>query len=232
MAKKTKASLRKPLLIIVLVFGPALLLILISMNKCEHKFTKLPSYGTIGQYSFVDANGNEITNTNQEGNVVLFHTIQPSCPKNCAINVAKFNLLLYQHYRQQQKKMNHIKFIGIATDEKGNPLPKEQLEEMEFIMNDIIEGYNSDIWKIVTGDPKQIYDIESNNVNLYTQESDSAFAGKTFLETLLIVDKSNELRLVRRGNKEGYIRDFKEHVALLQKQYDKQAFKEKKEDEK
>jgi hypothetical protein len=74
----------------------------------------------------------------------------------------------------------------------------------------------------VTGDPKQVYDIENNGVNLYSTSSDSAFAGKSYLETMLIVDKQNQLRLVRRGNQEGLIRDFKQHVALLQKQYDKE----------
>jgi hypothetical protein len=49
---------------------------------------------------------------------------------------------------------------------------------------------------------------------------------------LLIVDKENNLRLVRKGTIEGLIRDFKEHIALLQKQYDKDAYRERKEAEK
>ncbi|MFX3743857.1 hypothetical protein ACJBRH_11555, partial [Streptococcus suis] len=73
-------------------------------------------------------------------------------------------------------------------------------------MNDMIEGYDSSIWNLVTGDPKQIYDIENNGVNLYSTTSDVSFAGKSYLETMLIVDKQNQLRLVRRGNQEGLIR--------------------------
>ncbi|MDX1652890.1 MAG: SCO family protein [Brumimicrobium sp.] len=221
--KRSKAGLLKPLLLVVLVFGPALFLILISLNKCEHKFQTLPEYGNIGEYRFVNSDGEEITHKTQEGKITLFTTIQTSCPEKCAINLAKFNLLLYQDYRKNQKNLGHVKFVSILTDENGNPV--DNLDEILFTMKDIVEGFDPDIWNIVTGDPKQVYDIESNEINLYEQRSDSAFANKPFLETLLIVDKQNTLRLVRRGDQEGLIRDFKQHVALLQKQYDKEKAK-------
>lgn len=121
--------------------------------------------------------------------------------------------------------MGHIKFISIATDNEGNPV--DNIEELEFMLSDIVEDYDSSIWTIVTGDPKQIYNIENNDINLLEIRDDSSYALKPYLEMLLIVDKSNNVRLARRGNKEGYIRDFKEHVALLQKQYDKEAYNER-----
>ncbi|MGM0477921.1 MAG: SCO family protein [Bacteroidota bacterium] len=224
MAKRDKKAGRtKPLLLLVLVFGPALFLIFIGVNKCEHKFEELPVYGELGDYEFVDANGELVNRETQRGKVTLFTTLQTSCPENCAIDLAKLNLMVYQDYRKNQKNLGHVKFVSIVTDENGKPV--EDLESIEYTMNDIIEGYDPEIWKLVTGDPKQIYDIENNDVNLYTLESDTAFAGRPFLETMMIVDKKNQLRLIRRGNAEGQIRDFKQHVALLQKQYDKAAAK-------
>lgn len=213
----------KPLLMLVLVFGPALFLILIGVNKCEHKFTTLPVYGTFNDFSFEDVNGERISNETQKGKITLFNTIQTSCPEECAIDIPKFNLLLYQDYRKNQKKLGHVKIVSIVTDENGNPASKEALKALSYTMSDIIESYDPDIWKLVTGDPKQIYDIEHNGINLYEHTSDTAFAGKSYLETMLIVDKENQLRLIRRGNEEGMIRDYKQHVALLQKQYDKEA---------
>lgn len=229
MAKKTKAGLMKPLLMIVLVFGPALFLILISLNTCEHKFTKLPIYGELKDFEFTDANGEKITPETQLDKITIYTTLQISCPKHCAMDLAKFNLLIYQHYRKYQRKMSHIKFVSIVTDENGNPV--EDLEEITYLLEDIIQGYDPEIWKLVTGDPKQIYDIENNKVNIYVQVSDEAFANKPYLETMMIVDKENNLRLIRRGTEEGLVRDFKEHIALLQKQYDKEAYNAKKEKE-
>lgn len=226
-AKNTKAGLMKPLFMIALVFGPALFLILISLNKCDHQFTELPVYGNMGEYEFITSSGEKVNHITQKDKITIFTTIQASCPQKCAIDLAKFNLLIYQHYRKYQKRLSHIKFVSIATDQDGNPT--DQLDDIVYLLEDIIEDYDPKIWKIVTGDPKQIYDIESNEVNLYEQSSDSAFAKKSYLETMMIVDKNNDLRLVRRGNQEGLIRDFKEHIALLQKQYDKAAYKEKNE---
>jgi cytochrome oxidase Cu insertion factor (SCO1/SenC/PrrC family) len=227
--KGSKAGRLKPILMLFLVFGPALLLIFVSLNKCEHKFEQLPVYGKLENFKFVSASGDEITPETQLGKVTLYSTIQAGCPQNCAIDLLKYNMMVYQHYRKYQKKMGHIKFVSIVTDQDGNPV--DDLTEVEFLMNDIVQGYDPSIWTLVTGDPKQIYDIENNGVNLVTMKSDTAFATKPYLEMLLIVDKENNLRLVRKGNQEGLIRDFKEHIALLQKQYDKAAYKARKEAE-
>jgi hypothetical protein len=49
------------------------------------------------------------------------------------------------------------------------------------------------------------------------------FGGEYFQEILLLIDKNNHLRMALRGNQEGMVRTMKEHLALLQKQYDKEA---------
>ena len=49
------------------------------------------------------------------------------------------------------------------------------------------------------------------------------FAGKAYLEMMLLIDKSNHLRMILPGNREGMIRKMKQHIALLQKQYDIEA---------
>jgi hypothetical protein len=53
------------------------------------------------------------------------------------------------------------------------------------------------------------------------------FGGEAFQELMLLVDKRNHLRMVLKGNSEGMIRKMKEHIALLDKQYDKEALKNK-----
>lgn len=224
MAKNTKAGLIKPLLMIVLVFGPALFLILISLNKCDHNFTTLPEYGNVGNYSFDLPNGEKLTNKDMVNKVVILNIVQPSCPSNCSIDLAKFNLMIYQHYRKYQKNMGHIKFVSLVLDSQGNPVSLDKLNEVQFNFQDMFQEFNDDIWKVVTGDPKQVYDIENNGINLYNQEDKESYAGRPYMETMMIIDKSNELRLVRKGSEEGYIRDFKEHIALLQKQYDKEEY--------
>lgn len=218
-----KAGRWKSILMLVLVFGPASFLILISTNKCEHKFEELPFYGRLDNFELVMLDGTILSPETQKGKITLFTTIQASCPSKCAINIPQFNLLIYQHYRKNRKKLGHIEIVSIITDENGNPT--NNFEEVTFLLNDMVNDYDASIWRLASGDPKQIFDITHNDVRLIDQRDDKAFAGFPYLETMMIVDKENNVRLLRRGSDEGNIRDFKQHVALLQKQYDKDAFK-------
>lgn len=212
-----KREALKKLLVATLVFGPASLMVLFTMGKCNNRFVELPKFGQMPQYEFTGANGKVVNNETQKGKLTIFMTLQTSCPEDCAIDLFRFNLLVYQFYRKNHKQLKYVNLVSIVTDKDGNPV--DNLNEILFTLNDMVQGYDSTIWNVVTGDPKQIYNIENNGVNLYEAKSDSAFAGKLYLEIMLLVDQHNELRFVRRGNSEGLIRDFEQHVSLLQKQY-------------
>ena len=82
------------------------------------------------------------------------------------------------------------------------------------------------IWILASGDAKRLYDIERNGKSLL-QTGSKYYGGQAFQEIMLLVDKENHLRMVLKGNAEGMIRKMKEHIALLDKQYDKAAYKEK-----
>jgi hypothetical protein len=90
------------------------------------------------------------------------------------------------------------------------------------MLYDKVVGYDPDIWILAKGDAKKMYDFERNNESLL-KEGDGFFGGQAFQELLLLLDKKNHLRMVLSGKSEGMIRRMKEHIALLQKQYDKEA---------
>ena len=87
-------------------------------------------------------------------------------------------------------------------------------------MKDRVEGYDPDMWLVASGDSKSIYDVENNGQTLL-QTGDDKFGGVGYQELMLLADKDNHLRMVLPGNSEGMVRRMKEHVALLQKVYDK-----------
>lgn len=229
---KIKAGRGRSILMLLLVFGPASLLVFFALNKCENKFKMLDDFGTIGKYSFKTVDGKTITEQDMKDNVTVFTTIQGTCPQECAIAINHFNLLIYQKYRKTQRKNSHIKFISIVTDPEGNPV--NNIDEVAFYLNDEIQGYDPSIWMLVSGDPKQVYNVENNGVNLFEQKDETAFGGRPYLQALLLVDKENHLRWVGKGaterskttemiiREESMIRDFEQQMALLEKQYDKQ----------
>jgi len=221
MASKKTAGRLKVTLAFLLLFGPAFLLILISSRGCEHKFKTLDDFGKAINYTIVDARGKHFSYKNFEGEIVLVTTIQQTCPDSCAISFWHLDQAIYQHIRKNKhKKMKQVKIISFATDGKGEPL--KDLSVIQQMLYDKVAGYDPNLWILAKGDAVKMYNFERNNESLL-KEGDAYFGGQAFQELMLLLDKKNHLRMVLSGTSEGMIRRMKEHIALLQKQYDKEA---------
>jgi cytochrome oxidase Cu insertion factor (SCO1/SenC/PrrC family) len=214
----------KGIIVLILLFGPASFLIFISSRGCEHKFVELDDMGKVSNYNFVNADGTQMNQATFKNKVVLFTTLQVTCPNKCAVSFWHLDQLIYQHLRKNKKKLGHVKLVSFVTDSKGNPY--SNLNDVEFMLKDQVEKYDSSVWILANGDAKSLYNISRNGENLL-MKGNQYFGGEAFQELMLLVDKRNHLRMVLKGNSEGMIRKMKEHIALLDKQYDKEAFKHK-----
>jgi hypothetical protein len=219
MANKKTAGRMKVMYAFLLLFGPAFLLVFIATRGCEHKFKELDDFGKANKYSFVDARGKKFSYKDFDGDIVLITTLQETCPDSCAISFWHMNQAIYQHIRKNKKRMKQVKIISFATDGHGKPL--KDLSVIRQSLEDNVLEYDPDIWYLASGDVQQLYNFERNN-NSLLQEGDEFFGGQGFQELVLLLDKKNDLRMVLSGTSEGMIRRMKEHVALLQKQYDKE----------
>jgi len=212
----------KGIIVLLLLFGPASFLIFISSRGCEHKFVELDDMGKVPNYNFVNGDGVKMYQSSFKDKVVLFTTLQVTCPNKCAVSFWHLDQLIYQHLRKNKKKLGHVKLVSFVTDGKGNPY--SNLNEIEYMLKDQVEKYDSSVWILANGDAKSLYNISRNGENLLVK-GNKYFGGEAFQELMLLVDKRNHLRMVLKGNSEGMIRKMKEHIALLDKQYDKEALK-------
>ncbi|MFO0495799.1 MAG: SCO family protein [Flavobacteriia bacterium] len=220
MATKKSAGRIKVLLAFLLLFGPAFLLVFISTRGCEHRFKQLDDYGLADNYQFTDARGKKYSAKDFEGDLVIVTTIQETCPDSCAISFWHVDQMIYQHIRKNsKKKMKQVRLISFATDGAGKPI--KNLSVIQQALRDHVEEYDPNVWILASGDVRKIYDFEHNGERLL-KEGDQYFGGQAFQELMLLLDKKNHLRMVLSGKTEGMIRRMKEHIALLQKQYDKQ----------
>ncbi|WP_343634649.1 SCO family protein [Fluviicola sp.] len=230
MAKSnSKAGSLRSVFALLLLFGPALILIFISTRGCEHKFKELDDYGPIPAFSFTDARGKVYTNNSFKNKIVIYTTIQPSCPDSCGVTIWHLDQLIYQRLRENKKRLGHVKIVSVLTDGIGNP--DKRLKDVEYMLKDRVEGFDPSIWIIVTGDAKSLYNIKHNGQTLL-QEDKKYFGGFGFQELMLLSDKSNHLRMVLPGKTESTIRTMRDHMALLEKEYDIKAYKLKKKKEK
>jgi hypothetical protein len=220
MAKKVLAGRIKVALAFLLVFGPAFFLVFISTRGCEHKFKVLDDYGKASDYVFTDARGRTFNSQDFSGDIVLVTTLQPTCPGDCAISMWHLNQLIYQHIRKnKRKKMKQVRIISFVTDGKGKDV--NDLSTLQQALQDQVEGYDPDLWILAKGNAREMYNFSKNGKSLLQQGS-QYYGGESFQELVLLLDKKNHLRMVLSGKTEGMIRRMKEHIALLQKQYDKE----------
>jgi len=202
----------------VLVFGPAAFLVFIGTRSCEHNFTELSDYGAVTEFEFTDATGKRRNSKEFKDEIVLVNVLQSSCPNDCSILMWHLKQTIYQYvWKNKTKKTKKIRMISFLTDGEGNPV--KDLSVIDDAVHDLTENYDPSIWILATGDVKEIYNVESNGVSLTDEKAN-------FQELMLLIDKEHNLRMVRSGNVEGEIREMKESMALLQKQYDKQASKQ------
>ncbi len=203
----------------LLVFGPALLLIFIGTRSCEHNFEELEDYGPVNEFEFIDAQGKKRNSKEFKDDVLLVNVLQSSCPDSCSILMWHLNQTIYEHiWKNKTKKTKQIRMISFLTDGKGNSV--KDLSVIDDAVHDLTANYDPSIWILASGNVKDIYNLESNGVSLTDEEAN-------FQELMLLIDKNHHLRMVLSGNVEGQIRRMKQSMALLQKQYDKQASKSK-----
>ncbi len=199
------------------MFGPALLLIFIGTRSCEHNFEELEDYGPVNEFEFTDANGVKRNSREFKDDVVLVNVLQSSCPDSCSVLMWHINQTIYQHiWKNKTKKTKQIRMISFLTDGKGNSV--KDLSVINDAINDLAENYDPSIWILASGDVRSIYNLENNGISLIDEKSN-------FKELMLLIDKQHHLRMVLSGNVEGQIRRMKQSMALLQKQYDKEASK-------
>lgn len=220
-----KAGPLKTVFALLLLFGPALFLILISTRGCEHKFKVLDDYGPIASYQLTTVDGKHLSNKDFKDKIVIYTTIQPTCPDSCGITVWHLDQLIYQQLRKNKKKLGHVKLVSIVTDGKGGQ--SNNIQDVQYMLKDRIEGFDPSIWIVVSGDAKSIYNISNNGESLL-KTGNEFFGEQAFQELMLLVDKKNHLRMVLPGKSESTIRTMRDHMALLEKEYDKKAAKARK----
>lgn len=222
--KENRAGLFKRILLALLLVGPACLLLLISSRGCEHNFLELDVMAEMPQYAFEDINGKKFTTESFKDHVVIFTTIQKTCPDSCSISIWNIDRNLFKYIRENPKKMGHVKIVSFVTDGQGNPA--DNLEEIDFLLTDQVVGYDPKIWMLAKGDARKVYDISRNDVKLLNDEK-GHYGGQAYQELLLLVDKENNLRMVTKANEEDEVRKMYQSMALLEKQYDKADYAKK-----
>lgn len=223
--KTAVRSKKRSLFALTLVFGPALILIFMATRGCDHRFKTLADYGMVSTPSFTVYNHKgkqQQTLQDYQDQIVLINTLQTTCPHNCGLAFFPLTQNIYKDLRtNKRKKLKQVRMLSIVVDSLGNPVSEEALLDIQDMLRSRVEGYDPEIWQLVSADPKIFYNLTNNGQKLIVKDT-KYFGGVSYNELIMLLDKNNHLRMVLNGHTEGMIRKMKEHLALLIKQYDKE----------
>jgi cytochrome oxidase Cu insertion factor (SCO1/SenC/PrrC family) len=219
---KPKAGSWRSVFALLLAFGPALVLILIATNQCKHKFKRLDDFGPLPKFEFTTSDGKVLTNESFKNDIVIYTTIQPTCPDSCGITIWHLDQLIFQITRNK-KRLEHLKIVSIVTDYEGNS--SDNLKDVEFMLKDRVDGYNPKRWMVVKGDPKQIFNVENNGVNLI-HKSKEFFGGISYQELMILADTKNHIRMIVSGKTEDSMRTMRDYMSLLEREYKQNEIKD------
>ena len=223
--KTAVRSKKRSLFALTLVFGPALILIFMATRGCDHRFKTLADYGLVSTPSFTVYNHKgkqQLTLQDYQDQILLINTLQTTCPHNCGLAFFPLTQNIYKDLRtNKRKKLKQVRMLSIVVDSLGNPVSEEALLDIQDMLRSRVEGYDPEIWQLVSADPKIFYNLTNNGQKLIVKDT-KYFGGVSYNELIMLLDKNNHLRMVLNGHTEGMIRKMKEHLALLIKQYDKE----------
>ena len=230
-ANAASRSKRKSILALTLVFGPALFLIFMATRGCDHRFKQLADFGLVQTPTFSVYNHKgkqQLSLKDYQDQVVLITTLQTTCPHECGLAFFPLTQNLYKDLRtNKRKKLKQVRLLSVVVDSLGNPVSEAQLLDIQDMLRTRVEGFDPELWQLVSADPKLFYNLTNNGQQLIVKDK-KYFGGVSYNELIMLLDKKNHLRMVLNGHTEGMIRKMKEHLALLMKQYDKErAQKEK-----
>lgn len=220
MASKNTAGAMKLVKLGLILFAPAILLILLSTRSCNHKFKKLDDYGAVPAFTVEGVNGEMYTKDDFKGKIVLMLNIQENCLDTCNINLFSFEKILYQEIQSHKKSYKDVVILCYANDAKGNSVA--DLTLTQDMLKDKIHRFDAAKWILVKGDSKAVYAVEHNGTNL-VEASEKERGVNAYQNLMLLMDKEGQLRMVLPGKEEGMFRRMKESLALLMKQYDLEA---------
>ncbi|HIP37770.1 MAG TPA: hypothetical protein EYG85_13045 [Crocinitomix sp.] len=234
--------LKRISLMVLVLFGPGFLIWFMA-KTVRNEFKKLPYIGehtyikndkgeivdtvyyTVPKFELERLDGKKITNQSINNQFVVLSTIQNTCPDTCGIFLFHFVELFYKKLVKNQDNYSNVKIISILTDLDGNPVynttPKF-LDELAEIKNEVknIDGYSDDIWWIVKGDPKPLFNFKFKNTYFYDNPStpDNYEVGsKAFINSLVLIDRKGHVRGFTGSRRDSDIRNFFDLLKILKK---------------
>lgn len=136
----------------------------------------------VGDFNLTDQDGNTVTPNNFKDKIYVTDFFFVTCPTICP-KMTDQMLRVYEEFKDNDAilLLSHT----VMPEEDSVPVLKEYADKIEV---------NSNKWKFVTGDKKQIYDLARKTYFAAVTEGDGGVDDFIHTENFVLVDKEKRLR--------------------------------------
>lgn len=160
-------------------------------------------YHTISEFSFVNQNGDTVTDKIMEGKVVVADFFFTTCPSIC-IDMTKNLGKIQEHFFNDRDVLILSHTVDPETDSVGQ-LKKYALEK----------NVDSKVWHLLTGDKKDLYAIARNGYLVTAVQGDGGPNDFIHSEKLVLIDKERRIRGFYDGTNDESVEKLKKDIQLL-----------------
>lgn len=168
---------------------------------------KYASIHKIPTFSFVNQNGDKVTNKTYEGKIYVADFFFTSCPGICP-RLAKNMRTLQEAFKDDDDVL--LLSHSVTPEKDSVPVLKEYAIENQV---------NSKKWNLVTGNKKEIYDIARKayfaDEDFVKTQDESAFI---HTENFVLIDKKGRIRGVYNGTLAVETERILRHIKLLKRE--------------
>lgn len=136
----------------------------------------------VGDFNLTDQNGNTVTPNNFKDKIYVTDFFFVTCPTICP-KMTDQMLRVYEEFKDNDAVL--LLSHTVMPEEDSVPVLKEYADKIEV---------NSNKWKFVTGDKKQIYDLARKTYFAAVTEGDGGVDDFIHTENFVLVDKEKRLR--------------------------------------
>lgn len=217
--------MKKPLLLLILLLLPALVYLFFSTGK--HGMMHLPIYypedvritvvdgkektdtlyHTIPAFSFINQDGDTVTEKNFEDKIYVADFFFTTCPSICPkmmFNMEKVNVVT--------QKNQDFMIISHTVNPAHDSVP---------VLAKYAKLVHADAkkWMLVTGNKKDIYDIGIDGYKLAVDEDPRAPGGFLHSEMFVLVDKGKRIRGYYDGTDSAHVNTLINDIKILSAEY-------------
>lgn len=163
-------------------------------------------YHKIADFSLINQNGDTITQSHYEDKIYVADFFFTTCPTICPIMTKNMAAI------QKRLKSKGVYLLSHSVTPEIDSVAQLKKYAIE-------KGVDDDIWNLVTGDKKQIYELARKSYLAVKEDGDGGPFDMIHTENFILVDKERRIRGFYDGTNEGEIEKLISDLEILHNSY-------------